>query len=294
MDTQSLAVRAYDLRNCDSITIRGRHVSRLYYPNSKRWYLYVAPLSTKEGELLIILHGSRGYAWYLLLKSIFIDLYPGPIVFGQACSTPIVSVTNDITSILLSSFTTKGSDATKKREDEEYILPPYKHPKYGGTSFGENYWEIMNFGTYISKFNEDLDYIEYICKQHFLTLNSNAIKNEKAILIGFSNGGVFSLQLAAERPHLFKIVISVCGGIGWDHRYQLNFNDASLANDISKNKKCRILIYTGEHDEYKDPSEQARDIFLNSNYDVDYICEQGLGHSFNNSVQKNILSYLSS
>lgn len=41
------------------------------------------------------------------------------------------------------------------------FLPPYKHEKYGGTCFGELYWEIRNYNP---EYIQDMEYTKYICK----------------------------------------------------------------------------------------------------------------------------------
>lgn len=157
------------------------------------------------------------------------------------------------------------------------IIEPYIHPKFGDVSYGELYFEIRDEDP---QFQIDLEYTKLLVEL------LNGKKN--IYFVGHSNGGIFGLLLALHTaPGTFMGIVSHMGGIGWDPHYYLNF---SLIEKYSTESLPKIFIYTGEFDEYRAPSEQARDIFMGYDFpQVDFYLEPDAYHEYHSEIVDPIL-----
>lgn len=177
-----------------------------------------------------------------------------------------------ITTNLLENF--EGNIIFGQAYSDTPVLEPYIHPKFKDISFGDFYFEIRD---YLPQFTVDLEYTKYLIDY----LNNSSNIN----FIGHSNGGIFGLLLAVHiKPGLLNSITSHMGGIGWDSNYFLDF---SLIDQYDKLPK--IIIYTGEYDEYKEPSEQARDIFMNYDFAVDFYVEPKSKHEYHSGIVEPII-----
>lgn len=157
------------------------------------------------------------------------------------------------------------------------IQEPYIS-KYGKIAYGEIYWGI----TGLQNRDDDIQYTKNI-----LQYVETKYKINKKVMLGHSNGGVFSLLIPIYLPSVFDIIISHQGGIGFDPYFCLDFHLV----DTEKRKE-KILFYTGTLDIHKSVSEQANNIFKAEGYKTDIIIIDKLDHNYKHECENIIKKWI--
>lgn len=213
--------------------------------NILRYYYVVYPEVVDENtQTIIFYHGSRGDAFFSLVEKSrliqFVDTLNFILIFGQSLGL--------------------------RKE-------PHIDEIYGGTSFGDCYWEIRDLK---EGFFNDLEYTERIISNE---------SSKKVNFIGHSNGGVFACLLAIYCDNKFSNIISHMGGIGWDDNFTLDFKNR-------KGGSPNLLFYTGTEDVHLKPCVWANDIFQTEGYNSQIYIEEGRKHSYHYSSEKIILDFI--
>jgi len=158
------------------------------------------------------------------------------------------------------------------------IKNPYVHVGYGKVAYGEIYWGI----TGVQNMKCDIEYTRQLVE-----IMNTKYKINKKVIIGHSNGGVFSLLIPIYLPNLFDFVISHQGGMGFDPLFGLDFELVNI-ND----NKPKILFYTGSLDMHKNVCEIAHNVFVAEKYDSEIIIIDGLNHNYKKECETIINSWL--
>jgi hypothetical protein len=198
---------------------------------------------TKQINLLVFYHGSRDIAMNCILSS----------------------------TSLIKTFGNDNDWLVAFGQCDGKIQEPYIHSGYGKIAYGEIYWGITD----IQNKQKDIKYtrklVEYI---------QNNYNINKKVMMGHSNGGVFSLLMPIHLPNLFDMIISHQGGMGFDPYFGLDF-DLVKIND----NKPKLLFYTGTLDMHKNVCKIAHDVFLAEKYDSSIIIIDGLNHNYKNECE---------
>ena len=205
---------------------------------------------TKQLNLLLFYHGSRDIAMNCVLSS----------------------------TTLIKTFGNDNNWLVAFGQCDGEIHEPYIHKGYGKIAYGEIYWNITN----IQNKQKDIEYTRKIVE-----IIQNNYNINKKIMMGHSNGGVFSLLIPIYLPNLFDIIVSHQGGMGFDPYFGLDFDLVNI-ND----NKPKLLFYTGTLDMHKGVSKIAHDVFLAEKYDSSIIIIDGLDHNYKHECEVIIKNWI--
>jgi len=161
------------------------------------------------------------------------------------------------------------------------MVAPYEHPIYHDISFGELYWGIIPS----QNVEKDILYTQKVIDYFRMKYSEITEVN----YLGFSNGGIFSCLLAAQLPNYFSKIANVKGGIGYDTRMVIDFDNLQ-----DSDQKASLMFLTSELDEYKMVTEQAFTLFSN----MDFHCELFFsdnskeGHVYTSNCEEIIFHWL--
>nr|WIL05212.1 esterase lipase superfamily protein [Pithovirus mammoth] len=241
-----------------------------------RYYVVYVPFQCLKEEkvpLLIFLHGLMSSAWYCALKR-----------------THLIELANQ------NSFIVIFGQANGKFLESGPI-----REKWGGISFGDTYWNILDTKIDFNYLNSVTNLEGEICKGSGETdsLNiklkdiRNKIDKNRIYLWGYSNGAMFScLSGLTFGRDKFAGICSMMGG--WPGKG--GYDEQQLLQILDQNPRpTKVMIVTGELDEYKEASIEAEKLFKKKGFNqAQLIILEGQDHHYVERLEGQIWTFLSS
>ncbi|UJR16154.1 hypothetical protein I4U23_003065 [Adineta vaga] len=199
----------------------------------------------KSMPLLIFYHGLDSSAWYCaLVRTNWLKLaaqYNFLVVFGQGQGT----------------FYENG---------------PLRD-QYGRLTFGDLYWEIENP-------KNDIEYLDFIIN-YMKTTYSNVLNTDRIYFMGYSNGALFSSNVAVHYGGtIFAALCNHCGGFGG------RYNEEKMLQPKDLTAPLPIYILTGVDDAYKESCLKAKDLFELAHCSVTINIMANRGHSYYKDMEE--------